>query len=160
MIISQELPKRYTQHNNKWQTSNKNKRYKSPKEYLVGPNEEELLSDHQVAPMEMFDQRKQTIASGGGNLDKTMELNEEDSAEVVEQAVSIRLKKKHIKKNNRNYGIALPSNPYSLSKSIDVGPAKFRQMSNYNYDGLSDPNSIKGTLQKIKDWKTIADINE
>ena len=78
-----------------------------------------------VAPMEMFDQRKQTIASGG-NLDKTMELNEEDSAEVVEQAVGIRLKKKHIKKNNRNYGIALPSNPYSLSKSIDVGPAKFR----------------------------------
>ena len=64
--------------------------------------------------------------TSGGNLDRTMEINEEDSAEVISHAVGIRLKKKHVKKNNRNYGIALPSNPYSLSKSIDVGPAKFR----------------------------------
>ena len=40
--------------------------------------------------------------------------------------IGMKLKKKHVKKNNRNYGIHLPTNPYFLSKSIEVGPGKFR----------------------------------
>lgn len=51
-------------------------------------------------------------------------LAEESGDQPSVEAVGMKLKKKHVKKSMRNFG--LPVNPYNMSKSIEVAPMKFR----------------------------------
>jgi hypothetical protein len=63
-----------------------------------------------------------------------------------EHSPVIKPKRKQVKKNANSlayHGV--------FSRSIDIG-AKFR----YPYE-LNDPSSLKGTLKKIKEWKTIVE---
>jgi hypothetical protein len=159
MILSQELPKRLNKNRmqvtTRQSSRSKSRRFKSTKASNDGDKPNEVLSDI-VAPCEMFD--KKTLLANSpkeSNQTMTMKALPENSNEITSSPKEKPPKSK--RRGKKSIKAAMLNDKFQQC-STEGNQDRFRYMTNYN--SFCDPNSLKGTLQKIKQWKHMIELSE